>query len=238
LVIGAGGATAAVPTRRYGRAAWFGAICFVLAVAFVTFRGLFVTPPAASIVVLPLRPIGATAETQQFADGIADGVTRNLSKVHGLTVSSSLTASRYRGTTKTGPEIAAELGVNYLLTGTVESEGSTAVVNMELLSARTERSLWSDRFRQNFSSRIDLEADVAEDVAQELGQKLSSAERAQLSAPPTRNGSAYNLYVRGRTLLYGQVDAHRRNEEAISLFEQALRLDPGFGLAFAGLARG
>ncbi|HET7460573.1 MAG TPA: hypothetical protein VFJ82_04980 [Longimicrobium sp.] len=226
------------PRRRSRMALWLGVVAGVAACGFLAYRVFIYVPPPPSLVVLPLGTAGGSAQAQQFADGIADGVTYRLGKVHGLAVVGSLSADAYRGVRTLPEKVAAELGVRFVLGVGAESVEGMAVVNVDLFDSRTRRSTWSDRYTKPFTSRMDLEREVAEEVAEALDARLLKGDRTRLRASPTRSDSAYRLYTRGRDLLYSQRDTRRRNEEAISLFQQALRLDPRFGLAYAGLARG
>jgi tetratricopeptide (TPR) repeat protein len=111
------------------------------------------------------------------------------------------------------------------------------VVIVHLWDSRTDGRLWTERYDRK-GDLFDIQLQIAEQIARELDVRLTPAQRVRLTAAPTANDSAYRLYLEGRGLLYPPVRTLEGNEQALRRFREALRLDPGFGLAYAGLARG
>ena len=190
------------------------------------------------IAVLPFVNLNQ-AEDEYFADGITDDVRGKLAALPGMQVIARSSSSQYTQTMKTPQEIGRELGVDYLLTGTVRWEkaqgGRSRVrVSPELVQASTGSTRWQQPFEAPLTDVFQVQADIAGRVAQALDVALSAGEREQLAERPTRDLTAYDLYLRGRHAF------NRRTADGLTqareLFEQAIARDPGFALAHAGLA--
>ncbi len=190
------------------------------------------------IAVLPFENLGP-ADEEYFAAGMTDEVTSRLGAVSGLDVVSRRAAQRYAGTDKAMQEIGRELGSDYLLIGRARwagtGSGSRRVrITLELLRARDERQLWSTTYDRVIDDIFEVQSDIAGQVIQRLGVTLREGERSRLSAQPTENHEAYTLYLKGRYFW------NKRTEENIQIaldhFQQAVDLDPGYSLAWVGIA--
>lgn len=195
------------------------------------------------LAVLPFENLGPEDE-EYFVDGMTDEIRGRLTNLPSLRVISRSSSSQYRGTAKSPQELGRELGVRYILTGTVRWDRSTdgagrIKVSPELIDAATGESRWQQSFDASISDVFEVQADVAGRVAQALDVALSETARQQLSERPTGSLAAYDAYLKGRS--YEQ--RARLNVEpqlmtiAGDMYRQAIAADSGFGLAWAGLAR-
>jgi serine/threonine-protein kinase len=193
---------------------------------------------ATTIAVLPFENLGQ-ADDEYFAAGMTDEVTSRLSAVSTLGLVPRRAAERYAHTDMTMREIGRELGIDYLLVGSVRwagtGSGSRSVrITLELLRAQDERQLWSTTYDRVIDDIFEVQSDIAGQVIEKLGVTLLEDERSRLSAQPTENHKAYTLYLKGRHFW------NKRTEENIQLgldyFQQAVDLDPGYSLAWVGIA--
>ncbi len=192
-----------------------------------------------SIAVLPFENVG-NAEDEYFAAGMTDEITSRLGAVRGLGVVPSRATERYARTNKTMREIGNELGVDYVLLGNVRWAGQDTASNrkvrvtLELLRAADERQLWSNTYDRIINDIFAVQSDIATQVIRRLGVTLAEPERRQLSATPAENHEAYTLYLKGRYFW------NKRNKGSVqtaqTYFQQAVDIDPGYSLAWVGLA--
>ena len=187
-----------------------------------------------SIAVLPFDNFSKSDDDQFFSDGITEDITMNLAKVKDLTVISRTSVMGYKGTTKNIKQISDELGVKYILEGSVRKLGERVRIVGQLIDARQDKHIWSDSYDREMSDLFLIQADVSEKIAQALEAELSDNTLTQINEAPTQNIDAYMLYQRARNY-YGMYTASA-NESAISLFNQALKLDENYALSYAGLA--
>jgi TolB-like protein/Tfp pilus assembly protein PilF len=193
------------------------------------------------IVVLPFENLGAE-EDAYFAAGITEEITSRLSAIQGLGVISRTSANQYRDTTKSLRQIGEELGVDYVLLGTVRWEHSSGPsrvrVTPQLVRASEDTQRWSESYDREIDEIFKVQSEIAEKVIAQLNVTLLQAEREALQGQPTENNDAYQVYLRGRSKLESLVP---RNEDeglqAVQMFEDALKLDPNFALAAAWLSR-
>jgi len=192
------------------------------------------------LVVLPFENLGST-EDEYFADGIAEEIMSRLSAIHTLGVISRTSAIQYKNSNKTIRQIGQELGVEYVLEGTVRwerpSEGPNRVrVTPQLIRVSDDTHLWSDRYDAVLADIFQVQSDIAEQVAQALDITLLEPERRALQSRPTENMEAYDYYLRGDEYLYrGYLENDFRI--AIQMYEKAIELDPTFALSYTRLAR-
>ena len=194
---------------------------------------------APRIAVLPFDNLGA-AEDGYFADGITEEITSRLAMIPTLGVISRTSAEQYRKTDKSIKEIGRELGVAYIMEGSVRweksAQGSRVRVTPQLIRVADDRHLWAGRFDETLEEVFEVQSRIAEQVAAELDLALRQPEHEALAAKPTDNLEAYDFYLRGNDLLTkaGIPDAVISAER---MYVHATELDPGFALAFARLAR-
>jgi TolB-like protein len=191
------------------------------------------------VVVVPFENQGDAADAY-FADGMTDEGRGKLAAVQGLEVIARVSSSQYARTTKSPQRISDELGVNYILTGTVlwerRPDGTNRVrVSPELVDARSGVTRWHQSFDTTLTDVFDVQADIAARVADALNVTLGDAARQQLATKLTNNPEAYTRYLRGKELRAGD-HAPEAVRMAIAEFQQAVTLDPAFAAAWAQLA--
>jgi adenylate cyclase len=187
--------------------------------------------PRLSIVVLPFANLSSDPEQQYFADGITEDVTTDLSRIAGMLVISRNTAFTYRNNRVDTKQVGRELGVRYVLEGSMRRSGNQIRINAQLIDAATDAHLWAERFNSHTSDLFALQDEVTRRIAGALGVELIAAEAAR----PTDNPDALDYILRGRAvgLRGSSPDSYA---ERISMFERALTLDPQSGQAQSRLA--
>jgi TolB-like protein/Tfp pilus assembly protein PilF len=177
--------------------------------------------PRLSIVVLPFTNISDDREQQYFADGITEDLTTDLSRLANMFVISRNTAFTYWNKPIDTKQIGRELGVRYVLGGSVRRSGNQLRVSAQLIDAETDAHLWAERFDRDTGDLFAVQNEITSRLANALGVELIAAEAAR----PTEHPDALDYILRGRAVLLRPrtPDTHR---EAINLFEQALALDP------------
>ena len=180
-----------------------------------------VVAPRLSIVVLPFANLSNDPEQQYFADGITEDVTTDLSRVAGLFVISRNTAFTYKNQPIDERRIGRELGVRYVLEGSVRRFDKHVRVNAQLIQAETNRHLWAERFDSDADDLFALQNEISRRIAVALNVELVAAEAAR----PTQNPNARDYFLRG--VAAGWQPSRERYAEQIKLFERALALAPG-----------
>ena len=205
--------------------------------------GFFLLPRASarkidkSIAVLPFQSLSDEKENAYFADGIQDDILTNLSKIGDLKVISRMSAMAYRGdAVRNAREIGKALGVATLLEGSVRRAGNRIRVNVQLIDANNDEHIWAEDYDRDLTDVFAIQTDLAQKIASTLQAKLSPNEKARLDQRPTENSDAYLLFVQAHDYATRRDMFHDTSLKAIPLFEQAIKLDPKFALAFAGLS--
>src|SRR6266545_1022971 len=208
----------------------------VAGVAISAVAGFFLFPRASgrnvekSIAVLPFQSLSDEKENAYFADGIQDDIQTNLSKISDLKVISRMSVMSYRGdAVRNAREIGKALGVATLLEGSVR-------VNVQLINANNDEHIWAEDYDRDLTDVFAIQTDLAQKIASALQAKLSPTEKARLDNRPTQNPDAYLLFIQAHD--YANRPDHFRDDslKAEELFEQAIKLDPKFAAAFAGLS--
>jgi serine/threonine protein kinase/tetratricopeptide (TPR) repeat protein len=198
-----------------------------------------VTDNRKMIVVLPFENLGPP-DDEYFANGTTDAITARLASVSGLGVISRQSAIQYKKTTKTIRQIGSELGVDYILEGTVQRErpgdpSSRVRVIPQLIRVTDDTHVWADTYDETMTEVFRVQSEIAEKVAAQLNVALLEPERRAIEKKPTENLAAYEAYLRGwdNYWLFGSgADA----ELTVQLFQKAVSTDPQFAEAWAGLA--
>ena len=193
------------------------------------------TAPRLSIVVLPFDNAGGDKQQDYFADGITDDLTTDLSHLDGSFVISRGTAFTYKGKPNDAKTIGRELGVRYLMEGSVRRVGDKVEVNARLVSTETGAQVWADRFEGERAKLGELQVDVVSRLANSLGVELVKAEALRAMRERPNNPDATDLAMRGEAIL-NSIRTKGRLNEAIKLFERARALDPNNVQATIGLA--
>jgi TolB-like protein/Flp pilus assembly protein TadD len=177
--------------------------------------------PRPSIVVLPFTNLSDDREQQFFADGITEDLTTDLSRLANMFVISRNTAFTYRNKSIDTKQLARELGVRYLLEGSVRRSGNQVRVTVQLIDADTDAHLWADRFDRDTGDLFVLQNEITSRIAIALNVEVIAAEAAR----PTNNPDALDYFFRGRAA-YWRPNSPEKWAETIALFERALALDP------------
>jgi len=178
--------------------------------------------PRLSIVVLPFAELGNEPDQQYFADGLTEDLTTDLSRIADMLVISRNTAFTYKDKRVDTKQIGRELGVRYVLEGSVRRSGNQVRVNAQLIDAATDAHLWAERFNGDVSDLFALQDEITGRIAFALNLELIGAEAAR----PTDNPDALDYILRGRAA-YARPHSRGSHAEAISFYERALALDPG-----------
>lgn len=189
------------------------------------------------LVVLPLENLGA-ADDEYFADGVSEEIHSRLSAVSALGLIGRTSARQYKNTDQTVSEIGDELGVDFIVDGSVRLQhrqgGRVIRVNTELIRVSDARSIWSNTYEDLLEDIFRVQTDIALHVAEALQIALLEPERRSLAIRPTENLQAYDYYLLGRDYL-GQWDA-RTIEQSIQYFRRAVEADSSYAKGYAGLA--
>jgi len=193
------------------------------------------------LVVLPFENLGPSDE-EYFADGMTEEITSRLAAVRKLGVISRTSAMRYKNKSASIREIAADLGVDYVLEGTVRwsskgGGGNRVRITPQLIRVSDDTHLWSERYDRVLDDIFEVQSEIAEKVIGQLNIALLEPERRILEAKPTSNLDAYQAYLRGIDYAARPDYSEEDFRLAITMFERAVELDPDFALAFADLSR-
>src|SRR6266403_4198008 len=203
--------------------------------------GFFVLPRASarkidkSIAVLPFENLSDAKENAYFADGIQDDILTNLSRIGDLKVISRTSVMSYRGKPTAVREIGKTLGVSTILEGSVRREGNRVRVTVQLIDATNDEHIWGNNYDRDLTDVFAIQTDLAHEIADALQAKLSPVEKEQIGRKPTQNADAYLLYVQAHDIFNRSDKLHDDVVKAEGLYEEAVKKDPTFALAFAGL---
>jgi TolB-like protein/Flp pilus assembly protein TadD len=192
-------------------------------------------PSRPSIAILPFADKNGSSSEAYFADGIAEDLTTDLAKLGDLDVIARNSVLPYRGQSVVVRDVAQALGVRYVVEGSVKHLGDQLRVNIRLVDASTEKTLWTDSFNGPASGIFRVENEISRKIVTALGLKPSVTETDRMTRLPTSNLEAYDFYLRGEQAARGGSPQGLR--EALALYEKAETLDPGFAEAFAADAR-
>jgi TolB-like protein/Tfp pilus assembly protein PilF len=190
--------------------------------------------PAKSIAVLPFENLSEEKGNAYLADGIQEEILTRLAKIADLKVISRTSTQQFQSKPANLPEIAKQLGVANILEGSVQRSADQVRVNVQLIKAATDAHLWADTFDRKLTDIFAVESEIATAIAETLQAKLTGSEKTAITRRPTANPEAYELYLKGRFFWNKRTGADFRT--AIEYFNQALSKDPGYALAYAGLA--
>src|SRR5438067_738444 len=205
--------------------------------------GFFLLPRASarkidkSIAVLPFQNLSDEKENAYFADGVQDDILTNLSKIGDLKVISRMSVMSYRGDAlRNAREIGKALGVGALLEGSVRRAGNRVRVSVQLINANNDEHIWAEDYDRDLTDVFAIQTDLAQKIVSALQAKLSPNEKELLDRQPTKDPNAYLLFIEAHDYA-NRPDRFRDDSlKAEELFEQAIKLDPKFATAFAGLS--
>jgi adenylate cyclase len=184
-----------------------------------------------SIAVLPIENLSSDPDNEWFADGLTQEIIGLLSKMSSLYVIDRRSVMVYKNTKKTMKVIAQELGVEYILEGTVRKAGPNLRIACELVEAVSGKHIWSETFKGTIDDIFEIQESVAKNIADGLDIVLNPKERSALQTLPTTNVEAYELYLRSREYGYS-----KNERDAIPLLVRVIELDPNFVLGYTNLS--
>lgn len=231
------------PPRIIARRGWFAAV----AIAAVLVGTLFVmreriwphtnvAPRKIMLAVLPFENLTGDAQQEYFSNGLTEEMITQLAilEPNRLGVIARTSAMQYKGTNKKAQDIGRELGVDYILEGSVRREGEQVRITAQLVQVRDQTHLWAREYDRNLHDIMALQNEVAGAIAQEIQLQLTPQQRERLASTAAVDPAAYELYLKGRYFW------NKRSEDgfvkAIGFFQQAIVRDPNYAQAYAGLA--
>jgi TolB-like protein/class 3 adenylate cyclase len=192
-------------------------------------------PDRPSIAVLPFQNMSGDAEQEYFADGMVEDITTALSRLRWLFVIARNSSFTYKGRAVDVKQVGRELGVRYVLEGSVRKSGNRVRVTGQLIDTSTGAHLWADRFDGELANIFDLQDQVTASVVGAIAPKLERAEIERAERKPTQSLDAYDYFLRGMSAFHEYTQ--RASEEALALFYRAIELDPRFAAAHGMAAR-
>jgi serine/threonine protein kinase/Tfp pilus assembly protein PilF len=188
-----------------------------------------------SIVVLPLQNLSNDPQNDYFSDGMTEEISTKLARIHELSVVSHYAAERFKGKAMDPAQIGRELQARYLLEGSVRKADNQVRINVQLIDSSNGIQVWADNFTGDLKDVFGLQERTAIKIAEALNLSLTPQEQQTVQHRYTENPEAYDAYLRARKL-QGDFDQPAKLEEARRDFEEALRHDPNYAPALAGLA--
>jgi TolB-like protein/DNA-binding winged helix-turn-helix (wHTH) protein/Flp pilus assembly protein TadD len=187
-----------------------------------------------SLAVLPLENLSGDKEQEYFADGVTDALTTDLAQIGSLRVISRTSAMQFKGSKETLPQIGRDLKVDAVVEGAVTRGENRVRVTAQLVEASSDHHLWARTYERDLKDVLALQDEIAQDIAEQIRVKLTPKERSLLIQVHTVDPEAYDAYVRGRYWAYKQTLEGGQN--ALGYYQEAIAKDPGYALAYAGLA--
>jgi TolB-like protein/Tfp pilus assembly protein PilF/class 3 adenylate cyclase len=190
--------------------------------------------PEKSIAVLPFENLSEDKNNAYFADGIQEEILTRLSKIADLKVISRTSTQRFKSTPSDLHEIARQLSVAHILEGSAQRFADQVRVNVQLINATTDAHLWAETYDRKLTDIFAVESEIATKIADALQSKITGAEQRALTARPTENSEAHELYLRG--LYFSRNRTEHDLTAAIDYFNQAIAKDPNYAPAYAEIA--
>jgi TolB-like protein/tetratricopeptide (TPR) repeat protein/DNA-binding winged helix-turn-helix (wHTH) protein len=187
-----------------------------------------------SLLVLPLKSLSGDPEQGYFADGMTDALIARLAEVSALRVISQTSSLLYKGTDKSLSQIARELNVDGIVEGSVLRSGDRIRINVQLVQADGEKRIWGQTYEQHVRDVLAMQSEVTRAIVDEIRVKLTPGEEARIAHLRQSNPEAYVAYAKGRFFWNKRTEEGLR--KAVEFFEQAIDVDPGYALAYVGLA--
>ena len=210
-------------------------LIFIAAIGYIGFkvspRRSPPDPEHHAIAVLPLQNLSGDPRQDYFADSMTEELIADLGQVSASRVISRTSMMTYKGTTKTLPQIARELGVDTVVEGSVLRQGNQVRITAQLIDARTDHHLWARSYVRNLNDVLTLQAEVARTIADQVRIAVTPEERARLARPRTVDPEAQDLYLQGMQLL-----GKGNPGGGIGYFQKAIDKDPNYAQAHAALA--
>jgi eukaryotic-like serine/threonine-protein kinase len=231
--------SSATATSRWSRRSMLlGALVFGFVIAIIVIAVLFLGNSSRtrinSVAVLPFANASGDPNAEYLSDGITEGVIDRLSGLPNLKVISRTSAFRYKQRDIDPKKVAKELGVEALVTGRVVQHGEDVSVSAELVDASEDKQLWGEQYSRKLADIHSVQQEIATAVSGNLRISLTNEEKTRLNKSSATNPEAYQLYLKGR--YHANQTTVEGLKKSIEYFQQAVEKDPGFALAYAGLA--
>ncbi|HEV1993723.1 MAG TPA: protein kinase, partial [Candidatus Acidoferrum sp.] len=187
-----------------------------------------------SLAVLPFANASGDPNAEYLSDGITESIINSLSQISNLRVMARTTVFRYKGKDIDPQKIGRELKVRAMVTGRVQQRGDNLIIQAELVDVDKGSQLWGGQFNRKLADVIGIQEDISKEITEKLRLKLSGEEKQRLTKRYTENAEAYQLYLKGLYYLYKS--SEEGSLKAREYFQQAIDKDPGYALAYAGMA--
>ena len=187
-----------------------------------------------SIAVLPFTNLSNDPEQEYFSDGMMDEIQNHLFQIGDLQVTSRTSVMQYKGTTKSIPQIAKELGVRTILEGSVRKYGNRIRITAQLIDGKTDKHLWSEIYERELKDVFVVQSDVAHAIASTLNAEITPEVKLRIESIPTNSLDAYDLYLRAFAIYNDHTNEGL--DIAMNLLEEAIKIDPEFSEAYVMLA--
>jgi len=187
-----------------------------------------------SLAVLPFSNASADPNAEYLSDGITESIINSLSQLPQLRVTARTVVSHYKGREDEPRKVGRDLNVSTVLTGKVLQRGDTLVIQADLTDVANGSQLWGDRYSRKMADVLAVEEEIAKEISEKLRLKLTGEEKEKLRKRYTANTEAYQLYLKGRYAWEKRTEGGL--QQSIEFFQQSIEKDPGYALAYAGLA--
>jgi serine/threonine-protein kinase len=188
-----------------------------------------------SIAVMPFENRSGNADSEYLSDGLAESLIYRLSQLPDLKVSPTSSVKRYKGKEVDAQKIGSELGVSAVMTCRMMQRGDNLTLSVELIDVRSNKLIWGEQYERKLSELLTTQREIATEIAQNLKLKLTGEGEQKLAKKYTDSSDAYQLYLKG-TFHYGK-RTKEDLQKAIDYFQQAIKLDPQFALAYVGISQ-
>jgi eukaryotic-like serine/threonine-protein kinase len=187
-----------------------------------------------SVAVMPFVNASNNPDSEYLSDGITESLINNLSQLPNLTVMARSSVFRYKGRDVDPQTVAKDLKVQALVTGRIVQHGDQLIISSELIDARTNRNLWGDQYDRKVADALSVQQEITGAISSKLRERLSGEAQKQVAKGGTSDPEAYQLYLKG--LYYWEKRTPETLDKARDYFNQAIERDPGYALAYVGLA--
>jgi serine/threonine protein kinase/Flp pilus assembly protein TadD len=184
-----------------------------------------------TVAVLYFENLSGAKEDEYFRDGMTEDIVTELSKIARLEIFPRSEMLQFRDKPVTAPQVGEKLGAMYVLEGSIRRAGNRLRITTQLVESKTRHSVWAERYDRQMEDVFAIQEEISLSIAKALEIKLSPQEEKVIAKKPTANPQAYDFYLRARNYL-----RQRQFEYALAMYQEAVKLDPDFALAYAGIA--
>jgi serine/threonine protein kinase/Tfp pilus assembly protein PilF len=224
------------PSRKSKRLVWAvaGVVALSLLAAALFWRSRSARDQISSVAVMPFVNAMNNPDSEYLSEGITASLINDLSQLPNLAVKARPSVFRYKGRDVDPQTLAKELNVDALVTGRIVQHGDQIIISSELIDARTSRNLWGDQYDRKLSDVLTVQQEITSAISAKLRERLSGETRSQVTRGGTSDPEAYQAYLKG--LYYWERRSPETLEKAKDYFNQAIQKDPGYAMAYVGLA--